>query len=188
MLGSLFSLFILSPSDLFAALLIGASSDRLGRKPALIFATLGLCFQSLAYLLIVNYQLPLQVFLAGDIIAGVSGGIAIILATGAAYVADITPEKSRTVRIIIVEASFFLGSAVGQVSLGFTVQLALGTSPKRYNTSLWIALGCTVAAVVYAMIPRILAETVDRRANRHTIGLASLLRAILNLIMVTKNI
>ena len=99
------------------AILIGSLSDRLGRKPALCLVILGSCCTSSIYLAIVFFQAPIEYLLIGDFVLGMSGGQALLLSTGASYIADVTSEKSRMSRIIILETIFFVGKQSGNTSV-----------------------------------------------------------------------
>src|SRR5688572_3973910 len=71
--------------------IIGALSDRYGRKPALVLGMLG---PGLTYLLLATATGVASLF-AGYMIAGVIGAI---YATANAYLADITPPEQRASR------------------------------------------------------------------------------------------
>ncbi|XP_030849290.1 proton-coupled folate transporter [Strongylocentrotus purpuratus] len=171
----------------FMAILVGSLSDTFGRKPALCLNIIGSCLLSTVYLFIVYYQAPVEYLLIGDFISGVTGGQALLLSTGAAYVADVTSEKSRTPRIIFLETIFFIGMGAGQISLGTALQYSPDHSFRKYLAPLWLALGCALASLVYTVLPNVLIETVDRRNRRKSVGVRVLVSGIVDIIRINNN-
>jgi DHA1 family tetracycline resistance protein-like MFS transporter len=139
--------------------LIGALSDRFGRKPVItlcvagtvvglgLFAlTLSLPWQRL-WPAAAASGLPLALLFAARLIDGVSGGTA---ATAGAVLADITPveQRARAFGLIGVAfgLSFILGPALGSLLSGVSVRLPL-------------ALGVAFAVVNLGMVIWLLPET-----------------------------
>ncbi|XP_071483601.1 proton-coupled folate transporter-like [Diadema antillarum] len=153
--------------NLFTALWFGSMGDRAGRKSALFVPVLGFWCQSIVYFAVVRFKLPLYVFIAGDFISGFCGSTALILSTAAAYVTDVTSVQSRTFRVVVLETVAFVGSALGQISLGLLLQFgSRGEGGGQYNvflTPLILAFATSSASLVYIVFPRALIETVDRR-------------------------
>ncbi|XP_072163191.1 proton-coupled folate transporter-like [Diadema setosum] len=172
--------------NLFTALWFGFLGDRAGRKPALFVPVLGFLCQSIVYFAVVRFQLPLYVFIAGDFISGFCGSTALILSTAAAYITDVTSVKSRTFRVVVLETVAFVGSALGQISLGLLLQFGGGEGGGQYNvflTPLILAFATSSASLVYIIFPRVLIETVDRR----TATGRSLFAGVVNMFRVNIN-
>ena len=114
--GAMLALYALM-QFVFAPVL-GAWSDRFGRRPALIFSLVG----SIASFLILTYASDIWLLFLGRAIAGLT---AVAPAVAAAYLADITPEAERAGRFGISQACFgvgfclgpFLGGVLGDISL-----------------------------------------------------------------------
>ena len=161
-------------------------SDRIGRKPAMFSAIFGLLLRSIIFLVIVHFHLPIAVSVAADFVGGAFGGNAVMLTAATAYVTDITSEKSRTLRMIIIEFASFIGIGIGQLTLGFAVE----NSPfedipyKKYMLPLYIALGCTVFPLAYITLPSLLIETVNRKAAGNKKGLGMVISGIVDLVKV----
>ncbi len=96
--------FIFSP-------LLGALSDRFGRRPVLLISLMGFGINYL-FLALVN-TLPL-LFL-GRIISGICGAS---ITTGFAYVADISPPEKRAQNFGIIGAAIGLGFIIGPIMGG----------------------------------------------------------------------
>src|SRR2546426_7637660 len=90
--------------------LIGALSDRFGRRPVLILSSFGLGVDYMVMALAPN----LAWLLLGRILSGITASS---YATAAAYVADVTPAERRAAAFGMVGAAwgigFILGPAVG---------------------------------------------------------------------------
>src|SRR5215207_2836402 len=132
--GLLFASF--SIAQLIAAPLLGAWSDRWGRRPGLILSLVGTVV-SFAMLAVAQ---SLFMLFAARIVDGLSGGN---ITTARAYIADITTEENRA------KAYGILGAALGALF-----------SHISYTAPIWVAAGVTVAATVMAWVW--LPETVHR--------------------------
>lgn len=143
-IGVLFASF--SIAQLIAAPILGAWSDRWGRRPVLIMSLIGTAVSFIMLALAGS----LWMLFAARIVDGLSGGN---ITTARAYIADITTEENRA------KAYGMLGAAFG---LGFVIGPALGGlfSTISYTAPIWVAVGVTLAATVLAWIW--LPETVHR--------------------------
>ncbi|MFN9660480.1 MAG: MFS transporter [Cyanobacteriota bacterium] len=128
--------------------LIGALSDRFGRKPVMTVCVAGTVvgLGLFALTLSLPWQrlwpgaaasgLPLALLFAGRLIDGLSGGTA---ATASAVLADITPAEQRARAFgligVAVGLSFILGPALGSLLSGVSVRLplALGVAFAVFN-------------------------------------------------------
>ena len=119
---------------------LGALSDRYGRRPVILISCLGL---ALDYILMA--LAPSLWWLAlGRVISGVT---AASFATGFAYIADVTPPEQRAARFGILGvafgAGFILGPAIGGLAgsidprLPFWIAAALGLANFLYG---WLIL------------------------------------------------
>ena len=133
-IGLLFASF--SVSQLVAAPILGALSDRLGRRPILLFSLLG----TVVSFVMLAVAHSLAALFAARIVDGLSGGN---ITTARAYIADITTEENRA------KSFGVLGAAFG---LGFIVGPGLGAlfSHISYTAPIWAAAAITVAATALA--------------------------------------
>ncbi|MBA3296377.1 MAG: MFS transporter [Acidobacteria bacterium] len=143
-IGMLFASF--SMAQLIGAPVLGAWSDRWGRRPVLILSLIGTAV-SFAMLAMAN---SLWILFAARIVDGLSGGN---ITTARAYIADITTEQNRA------KAYGILGAAFG---LGFIIGPALGAvfSKISYTAPIWVAVAVTLGATGLAWLW--LPETVHR--------------------------
>jgi MFS transporter, DHA1 family, tetracycline resistance protein len=91
--------FVFSP-------LLGALSDRCGRRPVILLSNLGL---GLDYLLMALAPSMSWLFV-GRLVSGITSAS---YATAGAYVADVTPEEGRAAKFGMLGAAFGLGFVVG---------------------------------------------------------------------------
>src|SRR5258708_32192782 len=124
--------------------ILGDLSDKIGRRPVLIFSLAGTVL-SLFLLGIANTVL--LVFVA-RIIDGLSGGN---VSTAQAYIADITDRKDRTQAMGTISAGLWLGIVFGSVIAGFL-------SRYGYSVPAFFAAVVTLVSTILAFF--MLPETV----------------------------
>jgi len=141
---------------LLSAPVLGALSDRLGRKPILVVSLIG---STIGWVLF-GIGGALGVFLIARVIDGFTAGD---MSVGFAYLADITEPEDRAKR-------FGLAGAVGGV--GTLIGPALGglLTPISLTLPVFVAAALTAVTAVLALV--VLPESLDpaRRSARVTIG------------------
>lgn len=139
--GLIFSIYSLC--QLVAAPILGLTSDRVGRRPVLIFSQ---CGSVAGYLILalatarqwVNPLTGLLLVYTSRIIDGISGGN---IPTAQAYVSDVTPPEHRA------KGMGMLGAAFG---IGFSIGPAVGGLLAHFHQSL-PALGAALFSFIAAM-------------------------------------
>jgi MFS transporter, DHA1 family, tetracycline resistance protein len=131
--------------------LIGALSDRFGRRPVVLLSNLGL---GLDYL-VMAWAPTLGWLFIGRVISGITASS---ISTSYAYIADVTPPEKRA-------ASFgLLGAAFG---VGFVLGPAIGGLMGQYGPRLpfWVAAAFSLANALYGLL--VLPESLppERRAG-----------------------
>ena len=146
--------FVFSP-------ILGALSDKYGRRPILFFSLLG---SAVGYLLI-GYAAALWMVFAGRIIGGVTGGN---ISTAQAYIADATTRENRARGMGLFGAMFGLGFIFGPVIGGILSRFGIHV-PFLFAAALSLAN----AILLYFILPetvkpgaRAQAAEKGRRKNR----------------------
>jgi len=126
--------FVFSP-------VVGAWSDRYGRRPVLLLSNFGL---GVDYL-IMALAPSLPWLFAGRLLSGIAGAS---FPTAAAYIADVTPDEKRAGRMGLLGAAFGIGFMVGPAIGGM-----LGEHDLRLP--FWVAAGLSLinAAYGYFVLP-----------------------------------
>jgi DHA1 family tetracycline resistance protein-like MFS transporter len=152
----------------FFSPVLGALSDRIGRRPVVLLSNFGLGLDYILMALAPN----LGWLFAGRVISGITSAS---IATASAYIADVTPPEKRA-------ASFgMLGAAFG---IGFVVAPALGGVLGQVDPRLpfWVAAALSLTNAMYGLF--VLPESLPperrqafqwRRAN--PLGALALLRS-----------
>jgi len=142
--GLLFASFSLA--QLFASPVLGAWSDKWGRRPVLIFSLVGTVVSFV--MLAVAQSLPM--LFAARIVDGLSGGN---ITTARAYIGDIATEENRAKSFGMLGAAFGLGFIIGPALGGLFAHIS-------YTAPIWAAAAITVVATFLAWFW--LPETVHR--------------------------
>ena len=131
--------------------LIGALSDRFGRRPVIAICVsgsvlgLGLFAITLSHEWPAGAVLPLFLLFGARLIDGVSGGTA---ATAGAVLADITPPEKRARAFGLIGVAFGLGFIIGPFLGGQLARIAV-------TVPIWVATGFAVLnlVVVLTLLP-----------------------------------
>lgn len=142
--GLLFASFSLA--QLFASPLLGAWSDRWGRRPILIFSLVG----TVVSFVMLAVAHSLTMLFAARIVDGLSGGN---ITTARAYIGDIATEENRAKSFGMLGAAFGLGFIIGPALGGLFAHIS-------YTAPIWAAAAITVVAAFLAWFW--LPETVHR--------------------------
>jgi DHA1 family tetracycline resistance protein-like MFS transporter len=163
--GLAFTLF--AAMQFVASPVLGALSDRYGRRPIVLLSNLGLGLDYVLMALAPNVGW----LLVGRVLSGVTS--ASITAAGA-YVADVTPERERAAGFAMLGAAFGLGFVLGPALGG-----VLGSLGPR--VPFWVAAALSLLNASYGLLvlpeslpPERRAPMMWRRAN--PVGALAILR------------
>jgi MFS transporter, DHA1 family, tetracycline resistance protein len=120
--------FVFSP-------VVGALSDRYGRRPIILLSNFGL---GLDYL-IMALAPSLPWLFVGRMLSGVAGAS---FSTAAAYIADVTPPEKRAGQMGLLGAAFGIGFVLGPAMGGMLGELDL-------RLPFWVAAGLSLANAAY---------------------------------------
>ena len=129
----------------------GRLSDRIGRRPVLLFSLAGFV---LSYALL-GWAPSLAWLFAARIVAGISGAN---IATAQAYIADLTTPEKRAQGMGLIGMAFGLGFTLGPAISGFLV--GRDAAHPRYDLICFAAGGMSLLALITAFFA--LPESLDR--------------------------
>ncbi len=135
----------------FVSPILGALSDRFGRRPVILFANFGL---GLDYI-VMALAPTLSWLFVGRVISGITGAS---FTTAGAYIADVTPPEKRAAGYGMIGAAFGLGFVLGPALGG----LLGGINPRL---PFWVAAGLTLLNATYGLF--VLPESLSRENRRH---------------------
>ena len=117
----------------------GRLSDRLGRRPILLFCILG---EGFSYILFA-YARSMETLFAARILAGFFGAS---ISTASAYISDITPPNERSKGMALIGVAFGLGFVFGPALGGLLSLWGKHISPEAFFdstfTALWVSGIC----------------------------------------------
>ncbi len=132
---------VFSVAQFISSPLLGALSDRVGRRPVILFNILG---SAGAYFLF-GWAGTLWLLMLARVLEGITGGS---VSTAQAYIADVTPPEDRMKRFGLIGAVFGLGFIIGPAFGGFLSTYGLAMPAYAAGTL------CFLAAVFgYFMLP-----------------------------------
>lgn len=140
-----------SAAQFVAAPVLGALSDRYGRRPLLVLSVLG---SAVGYV-VFGLAGSLAVLFLGRIIDGFTGGN---ISIAQAYIADVTPPKDRAKNFGLIGAAFGLGFIMGPALGGVLSQISL-------QTPAFVAAGLSLitAAFGFFVLPESLPAEMRKR-------------------------
>jgi DHA1 family tetracycline resistance protein-like MFS transporter len=153
--SGIFGLFgtVFALMQFISAPVLGALSDRFGRRPVVLLSNLGLG----ADYVVMALAPSLPILFAGRLISGITSSS---FSTAAAYVADVTPPEKRAARFGYLGVAFGIGFIVGPALGGF-----LGSIDLR--APFWASAFLSFANFFYGLL--ILPESLppERRGPFH---------------------
>jgi len=163
-LGSLYSLLQFAGAPIF-----GAISDRIGRRPVVIFSLVGILISYVLWFFAGSFGLLVLARLLGGIMSS-------NISTATAIVADTTTEENRSRGMAVIGIAFGLGFILGPAIGGITASVdltsyfpglvAYGLNP--FSAAAGAALLLTIFNLVYVVLwlPETRRETATGRVRR----------------------
>lgn len=103
---------------------LGALSDRYGRRPILVFTSVGTILAEIITIFAAKYPetFPVYFLLVGFALDGLFGSFIVAMAIANSYAADCTPPQLRNVAFGYFHGCLFTGLAVGPIIAGYLVK------------------------------------------------------------------
>ena len=138
--------------SIFMALLLGAWSDKVGRKIIMMLPVIGGLIDTVFILTTMYADLPIYTLFIGSFINGFCGFFPTMILAIFSYIADITVESKRALHLGIIEAIAFLSGMVSHLTSGWWIKHLGFTSPY------WLIFGLHMVNLAYVTF--ILRETI----------------------------
>ncbi|HEY0009968.1 MAG TPA: MFS transporter, partial [Tepidisphaeraceae bacterium] len=147
-----------------AAPMLGSMSDRVGRRPILVFSQFGSATASIILglataLQFENATIGLGIIYLSRIIDGISGGN---ISAAQAYVSDVVPTESRAKYLGLLGAAFGIGFALGP-GIGGVLGHFLGPAWPPFAAA---AFALTAGTLAYFRLPESLQKSAAPHAGR----------------------
>jgi DHA1 family tetracycline resistance protein-like MFS transporter len=160
--------FVWAAMQFLASPIVGAMSDRFGRRPVVLLSNFGL---GLDYLVMALAPSVAWLFV-GRIVSGITSSS---YPTASAYIADVTPPDQRAAKFGMLGAAFGLGFIIGPAVGGVLGDISL-------RLPFWVAGGLSLANAAYGyfILPESLSPEKRARVPWHManpLGSLSFLRA-----------
>lgn len=137
----------LTVPSVLSTLVIGAWTDKVGRRVAMVLPSVGAALNGVCLILSAIYlELSIGIMVLGSVLLGLLGAYATIIAAVFSYLGDITKERTRTRRFGFLEAMTFAGSFVGLLTCGLIID-NLG-----YVAVFIVYISCNAVVVLYVLL------------------------------------
>ncbi|XP_033112837.1 solute carrier family 46 member 3-like isoform X1 [Anneissia japonica] len=148
-----FTLAYALPS-IFMTVIIGAWSDSVGRRFAVLTSSAGTLINFITWTLVAHFELHLEILIASSFVKGLCGATSLFNASCFTYICDVTTKENRTPRIIVCDCVLLLSLGIGQLCGGFLVDYF------DFTITFTISVCFTSMAIIYTSIPYLLRETI----------------------------
>ncbi len=134
----------------------GRISDLIGRRPIILMSLMGNCISYIAF----AYAPNLWILFLARAFSGIFGAS---VSTAAAYIADVTPSKSRSKNMGLIGVAFGLGFIVGPLIGGLLADSgrSLGTQPP-YGTGFPALFAALLALISFLFAYKVLEESLNK--------------------------
>jgi len=157
---SLFTLWGSLLAGMFSAIAspkLGALSDRYGRKPILLFTSIGTILSEIITIFAATYPetFPVWILLVGFAIDGLTGSFIVTMAIANSYATDCTPPAVRNVAFGYFHGCLFTGLALGPIIAGYLVK---ATGKIVIVFYILTAVHCSFALFIAFAVPESLSK------------------------------
>jgi len=145
--------------SLFMALLLGSWSDKVGRKVVVLLPVIGGLLDSICILVVMYTRCSLYILFVGGFCNGVCGFFTTMILAVFAYMADMTSERERALRLGILEAVAFTSGMISHISSGWWIHHLGFKAPYIFITTLHLI---SLAYIVF-LLPESSTNTQPKR-------------------------
>ncbi|XP_078086656.1 proton-coupled folate transporter [Mustelus asterias] len=129
------------------SVLLGAWSDQAGRKLGMILPSIGASVGGVVFIVVVQVKgMSVYWCVLASALIGIFGNYVAIFLSVFSYIADITNDGNRTMRIGIVQSMVYIGGTVGYLLSGWLLQ------NYTFTHVFGVYCGCQVVSIVYVVL------------------------------------
>ncbi|XP_078413742.1 lysosomal proton-coupled steroid conjugate and bile acid symporter SLC46A3 [Cetorhinus maximus] len=143
----LLSTAVLTTLSIPPSVLLGAWSDQAGRKLGMILPSIGASIGGAIFIVMVQVK-DMSVYwcIFASALIGIFGNYVAIFLSVSSYMADITHDGNRTMRIGIVQSMIYIGGTVGYLLSGWLLQ------NYTFTHVFGVYCGCQVVSIFYIVL------------------------------------
>ena len=128
-----------------STILLGIWSETEGRKNVLILSLLGTLLRVALFIMITHFQEPFHFFIIASLVTSTCGYKTSFMAICMAFIADITSNQQRTLRIVFLDCATGLGIGLAYFISGFYLDC------DRFHYFLWAVLALGIFNIMYVI-------------------------------------
>ncbi|XP_067900260.1 proton-coupled folate transporter isoform X2 [Heterodontus francisci] len=143
----LLSTVVLISLSIPPSILLGARSDQAGRKLGMVLPSIGAAFGGAIMIVMVQVkEMSIYWCIFASALMGIFGNYVAIVLSVFSYIADITNDGNRTMRIGIVQSMNYIGATIGYLLSGWLLQ--------NYTMThvFGVYCGCQVVSIFYVLL------------------------------------
>ena len=131
---------------LFTTLLICSYTDVVGRRWGILLPCVGGALKGFAFLVVAYKGISyVSLLYVGEVLEGIGGSIMTAQNVAVAYVSDISHPDTRTFRFTIIQCLHYLGTALGNLFMGYLI------NTTGYIGSLWYTIALYVLCLLWVL-------------------------------------
>ncbi|XP_063602532.1 lysosomal proton-coupled steroid conjugate and bile acid symporter SLC46A3-like [Penaeus indicus] len=156
---------------LAVVIFMGSLSDQYGRKPPMLSVLAGFVAVSLLYLLTaINTTWPVEVLYVATFAVDITGSWVVFNMAVYSYVADITAPETRTKRLGVLDAVWYLGAPLGRLMGGWLFPVAGYGVVFAVSAALWVVCFFYVLLLVRESVPSAPQEPAPQEGRKARCG------------------
>lgn len=128
-----------------STLLLGIWSETEGRKNVLTLALLGTVLRVALFIVVIHFQEPFYFFIIVSLVTSTLGFNTSFMALCMAFIADITSNRQRTLRIVFLDCASGIGTGLAYFISGFYLEC------DWFQYFLWLVLALSIFNMIYVI-------------------------------------